>query len=63
MGRRYEIPSFAKHLKEFCQESRGPVLLRSGEKRKFRYRFTNPLMQPLVIMQGVLEGHIDESHI
>lgn len=58
MGRDYQIPSFAKHLKEFCESSRGPVLNRSGEKRKFRYRFMSPLMQPFAIMQGIMDGHV-----
>jgi Cdc6-like AAA superfamily ATPase len=58
MKKEYRIPSFARHLKEFCEPSRGPVLRRSGEKRKFKYRFVSPLMQPFAIMQGMLEGHI-----
>ncbi len=58
-GRRYEIPSFAKHLNEFCDPKRGPVLERSGPRRLYRYRFRNPLMQPFVIMQGLKSGRIE----
>ena len=42
MGKRYEIPSFAKHLSDFCDQSRGSVLKRIGAKRKYSYRFTSP---------------------
>jgi len=56
MGRPYEIPAFARHLKEFCSVARGNILEQSGEKRGFRYRFTNPLMEPYVIMLAMAEG-------
>lgn len=52
-GRRYEIPSFAQHLKEFTEQKRGPVLLKSGIPRLYRYKFAEPLLQPYVIMQGL----------
>ncbi|BEP54562.1 AAA family ATPase [Variovorax sp. V118] len=52
-GRRYEIPSFAQHLKEFTEDKRGPVLTKSGIPRLYRYKFTEPLLQPYVIMQGI----------
>jgi len=56
MGRRYEIPSFSGHLNRFCDASSGPILEQRGVKRKFRYRFRDPLMQPYIIMQGVNSG-------
>jgi Cdc6-like AAA superfamily ATPase len=52
-GKRYEIPSFAQHLKEFTQSKRGPVLTKTGIPRLYRYKFTDPLLQPYVIMQGI----------
>jgi hypothetical protein len=61
MGRRYEIPSFAKHLNDFCQTARGAVLKKSGVKHKFRYRFTSPLMQPLIIMKGMMDGLVNDD--
>jgi len=60
-GKRYEIPGFARHLNDFCEESRGSILQKAGVKRKFRFRFRNPLMQPLVIMQGLSEGRISRA--
>ena len=56
MGRKYEIPAFAKHLNDFSQPARAFVLKKSGEKHRYRYRFTSPLMQPLVIMKGMVDG-------
>ena len=56
MGRPYEIPSFARHLTSFCQPKRGTVLRREGQKHRYRYRFRDPLMQPFVIMKGIVEG-------
>jgi Cdc6-like AAA superfamily ATPase len=59
MARPYEIPSFAKHLKDFCEEGHGGVLKREGAKRKYQYRFTNPLLQPFIVMKGIVESRID----
>jgi hypothetical protein len=53
-----EIPSFAMHLNAFSSASRGPVLKKDGVLRKFRYRFTNPLLQPYVLMRGIKDGLI-----
>jgi Cdc6-like AAA superfamily ATPase len=58
MGRKYEIPGYAGHLKEFCGPQRGEILIRSGVKHKHRFRFRNPLMQPLVIMQGLVDKQL-----
>jgi Cdc6-like AAA superfamily ATPase len=61
MKKKYDIPSFARHLGSFCKGQRGSVLKRSGIKRRFRYRFTDPLMQPFVLMKGLADGKIDAS--
>jgi Cdc6-like AAA superfamily ATPase len=57
-GKKYEIPSFAQHLNEFCDPKRGPILSKTGAKRSYRFRFVNPLMQPFVIMQGFAAGKL-----
>lgn len=59
----YDIPAFAQHLKAFCDPSRGPILRRDGESRRYRYRFINPLLQPHVIMHGVTSGLIQQDQI
>jgi Cdc6-like AAA superfamily ATPase len=60
LGRRVEIPQFAMHLNAFSSD-RGPVLRKEGSQRKFRYRFVNPLLQPYVIMRGVVDGLITSA--
>lgn len=60
MGKRYEIPAFSQHLNAFCEESRGPILHKTGTSRRYRFRFANPLMQPYVIMSGLKSGLITE---
>ena len=61
MERHYDIPSFSRHLKEFSERTRGPILHKTGRKRRMRYRFSNPLMQPYVSMRGVAGGLIDKA--
>jgi hypothetical protein len=56
MGKKYEVPSFARHLKEFCEEARGPILERTGDQYRVRFRFSNPMMQPFVAMKGFADG-------
>jgi Cdc6-like AAA superfamily ATPase len=59
----YDIPAFSQHLKAFCDVARGPILRRDGERRRYRYRFANPLLQPHVIMHGVTSGLIQQNQI
>lgn len=60
MGRQIEIPSYARHLSDLCEEKRGPILQRRGRERRYRYRFANPLMQPFVTMKGLAEGTLPD---
>lgn len=60
LGKRVEIPSFAGHLNTFASD-RGPVLDKHGTQRKFRYRFTTPLLQPYVLMRGLADGVVDPT--
>ncbi len=62
-GKNYDIPSFAQHLNEFSDKKRGRILRKIGERRRYRYRFSDPLMQPLVIMQGVVDDMIPEESL
>jgi Cdc6-like AAA superfamily ATPase len=55
----YEIPAFSPHLHELTEEDRGCVLQKTGAPRRFRFRFTNPLLQPYVIMRALAEGTVD----
>lgn len=61
MKKYYDIPAFSRHLNDFCEVVHGPLLQKTGTRRRFRFRFVNPLMQPYVIMQGLATGLIEES--
>jgi Cdc6-like AAA superfamily ATPase len=61
LGKSVEIATFAKHLNEFCESERGAALQRSGSSRNYRYRFSNPMMQPFVVMNGLSKGWITED--
>lgn len=52
---------FQRHLTEFISERRGNVLVRRGSERQYRYRFTDPMMQPYVIIKGIRSGMIPEK--
>jgi hypothetical protein len=57
-----KIASFVKHLNKFTEEeSRGPILERTGKSRSFFYRFRNPLLEPFVLLHGITNGLIDEA--
>jgi Cdc6-like AAA superfamily ATPase len=60
-GKPYDIPNFAQHLFEFSDDKRGYILKKFGAKKRFRYRFGNPLMQPFVIMRGFTEGRVTDA--
>lgn len=59
MGEPFEIPRFANHLSQFCEEHRGPVLERTGGERRWRYRFRNPMLEPYVLIRGLNAGRLD----
>lgn len=60
-GKSYRPTTFAFHMNEFCKESRESVLACDGEKRNLRYRFTDPLMQPFVILKGLADKMINDN--
>lgn len=47
-----EIPRFQRHLNDFVTDTRGRVLQRVGGAHRWRYRFSNPLLQPFVFLAG-----------
>ena len=55
MGRDQDTSAYTRHLHGLCEERRGSVLQRLGEPRSYRFRFTDPILQPYVLMRG-LEG-------
>jgi hypothetical protein len=61
MKKPYAIAAFSHHLTDFCSQEHGPVLQRAGFRRRYRYRFLNPLMQPFILMKGIADGTIEEE--
>jgi Cdc6-like AAA superfamily ATPase len=62
-GRRLEIPAFARHLNGFLTPERGAVLHRQGEQRNYRYRFSDPLMQPYVVLRGLSDDLVTSQQV
>jgi Cdc6-like AAA superfamily ATPase len=62
-GRRIEIPAFSNHLSQFLEAERGSVLQREGSSRRYFYRFTDPIFQPYVILNGLSEGLISNEQV
>jgi hypothetical protein len=60
-GKSYDIPNFARHLKEFSEPIRGQILERVGAARRLRYRFVNPIMKPYVVIRGFAENLLDRQ--
>jgi Cdc6-like AAA superfamily ATPase len=61
MGTAVEISKFNRHLNAFSEDARGRALERTGEPRSWFYRFTDPLLQPFVILNGLAQGTIGEQ--
>lgn len=60
-GKNYQAATFALHMNAFTDESRGRVLQRTGTPRSYRYRFSDPMMQPYVILRGLREGLLTDE--
>jgi Cdc6-like AAA superfamily ATPase len=53
MGKTYSLPYFARHLNEFAESGRGPIIHKYGTHRQHKYRFVNPLMEPFAIIRAL----------
>jgi Cdc6-like AAA superfamily ATPase len=52
-----DLPAFAQHLNDFSGTGpRGEILDRLGTSHRYRYRFHDPLLQPYVLMRGLIDG-------
>ena len=61
MNKRYEITAFSQHLHSFCSEDRDRILIKTGTRRNFRYRFRNPLLPPFVLIRGYVDGQLTDE--
>jgi Cdc6-like AAA superfamily ATPase len=62
-NKNYGIDRYMRHLNEFCTDSRANILERKGERRRFRFRFKDSIMEPFVIMKGIKDGLIKEEDV
>lgn len=63
IGSEKQIYDYARHIKEFCDEERGPVLLRQGKPKSFEYKFAEAILRPYVVLRGVGDETIDDFTI
>ena len=63
MGRDQDIPSYVRHLHGLCEAKRGSVLQKLGESHSYRYRFTDPVLQPYVLMRGLEQGLVNLNDV
>ncbi len=59
----YDIPNYARHLKQLSEADRGKLLHRAGTTRRLRYRFNSPLMRPYIVMRGIDDGIITREQL
>jgi hypothetical protein len=62
-GREFEVVHYARRLKELSEPGRGRILQRVGETFRLRYRITNPIVRPYIIMRGIKDGLITMTQI
>lgn len=60
-GKNYYHTRVQQYLAQFSSDRRGKILLRSGMKSDYRYRFSDALMQPFIIMKAIKDDLIDEK--
>jgi len=63
VNRHLDIAAFAPHLKAFTAIDRGSVLVQEGIRRRFTYRFRNPLLQPFTILAAMANGLIPDDYL
>lgn len=57
----YKATTYAFHMNEFATEARRNVLEVTGKNQLPRYRFTDPMMQPYVVLRGLASGKISHT--
>ena len=58
-----KVSLFGQHLKNLCEADHGCILEQVGVPRKYRYRFTEPMMQPFILMTARAKGQITREQI
>lgn len=55
------IAHFDKHLRRFSSDEGGNILIKRGGDRQQTFRFSDPMMQPYVIIRGIQSKMIDDA--
>ena len=55
------IAHFEKHLRRFSSNEGGNILIKKGGDRQQIFRFSDPMMQPYVIIRGIQNRMIDDT--
>lgn len=55
------IAHFEKHLRRFSSEEGGNILVKRGGDRQQTFRFSDPMMQPYIIIRGIQTDMIDDT--
>lgn len=61
MKERKRIAHFEKHLRRFSSDEGGNILIKRGGDRQQTFRFSDPMMQPYIIIRGIQNEMIDPS--
>ncbi|WP_428659047.1 AAA family ATPase [Reyranella sp.] len=57
------VSVFGQHLRILLTQERGQILEVTGVKHRPRYRFSNTMMQPFILMNGLQAGSITREQI
>jgi hypothetical protein len=55
LGKECHVSAFQAKLNTIA-DARGKILTKRGERRRHRFRFSNPMMQPFVMLKGMDDG-------
>ncbi|HZK92354.1 MAG TPA: AAA family ATPase [Stellaceae bacterium] len=58
-----KVSLFGQHLKNLCDPDHGKILEQTGTDRKYRYRFSEPMMQPFILMNGLRSKLITRQQV
>ena len=61
MKEKKKIAHFEKHLRRFSSDDGGNILIKRGGDRQQTFRFSDPMMQPYVIIRGIQSRMIDDT--
>lgn len=57
--RECQIGTYTRQLEALSSDRRGSVLQKSGEKRRQRFRFKDPLLKPYILLRGLEDGLLE----